>query len=126
MARSCNTKERKIKTTEHCKDCGWCCYYSNHPVPTNDYFTLERMLELYYMQGHKVYWEPGNGKWYVLHVAPCAQYNTKTKLCKLYETGKRPEICKDYVCPDPGNMWERHEKLCAESQRYLKRKFGER
>jgi hypothetical protein len=69
------------------------------------------MLELYRAQGHKVYQEPTNGKWYVLMDQPCQHYMGRGKGCALYGTGKRPEICRDYVCGDPGNMHERHDKL---------------
>jgi len=118
-------KIKEGKTTEHCLDCGWCCAKSNFPIPTNDYFKLERMLELFYKQGHPLYWEPKDGEWYVLLDIPCQHYDILTKKCDLYGTGRRPEICGDFICGFPGRMYQRYNNLLKGSQQILKRKFGE-
>jgi SAM-dependent methyltransferase len=128
IRRKCGTPpavDPKTKTTEHCSDCGWCCVQSNFPVPTNDYFRLDRMLELYYKQGHKLYQEPVNKKWYVLTDTPCKHYDKLTKKCDLYGTGKRPKVCRDFVCAWPGTIWERYNKLVEDAAIVLKDKFGE-
>lgn len=118
--------ESKVnRTTQFCRDCGWCCAKSNFPVPTNDYFRLNRMLELYYRQGHPLYWEPTNGKWYILLDQPCQYYDQTTKQCKVFGTKKRPEICGDFICGFPGRIYKRYDVLLAGSQRILKQKFGE-
>ena len=109
-------------TTEYCKDCGWCCFYSNHPVPvTDNQFKLDTMLELYYKQGHDVYYESQNGKWYVLMSQSC-QHLTGSE-CDIYGTGTRPTICKTFICPAPGRMHERYETLVKASKRILEQKF---
>lgn len=97
------------------KSCGWCCQYTNLPVPTNEMFTLKRMLELYRLQGHKVYKEPTEGRWYVLIDAPCAHWDPETALCRIYNIS-RADLCNRWTCHDPGGMHEYYDRLIKEGE----------
>jgi Fe-S-cluster containining protein len=97
--------------------CGWCCNNINMPVPTNEFFTLERMIELLRTQGHTIYCEPGDDLWYVIINKPCVHYDTETTKCRIHNQ-PRPWLCSNWVCHDPGNMIEYYDNLVKEGEEY--------
>jgi Fe-S-cluster containining protein len=109
----------KEKNLECVEGCGWCCEHMNMPVPTNELFTLKRTLELFLLQGHNVYRDPGDKLWYVIIKSPCAHFDIDTKKCRIYHL-KRPYLCREWVCHAPGHMYTYHAKLFREGREYVK------
>jgi len=105
-----------LKAKACVKGCGWCCQYQNLPLPTNDFFTLKKMIELYRTRGNKVYIDPTDKIWYALIYSPCVHYDTETTLCGIHES--KPELCAKWVCHDPGRMHEYYQQLIKEGEEY--------
>jgi len=110
-----------LKAKACVEGCGWCCRNVNMPVPTNELFTLERMLELLLLQGHKIYQEPSSKDWYVIIESPCAHYDIETRKCRIYHLLEaRAYLCRNWTCHDPGNMLEYYDFLTIKGEKDAK------
>ena len=99
-----------------CQNCQWCCRYDVFKVPNDE------ALEVYYIRGRSLIWEPKLKQWFVLEHVPCT-YISSVEGCLIYK--KRPEGCRNWMCPYPdGSIWKKMCIYIEAAERILKVKFG--
>jgi len=81
----------------------------------------DTFLEVYYVKGLPLYWEPFTKEWFVIFPYKCQYLSTQG--CLIYEN--RPTGCRMGMCPWPGWIQERIKILLRASEKILKHKFGE-
>ena len=100
---------------EICLKCGWCCQHEVFKVP-------DGALELYWVRGHDLFYDPKLQHWFVV-VEQCCKCYDGTK-CMIYDN--RPQADIDWMCPYPdGSIWEKIKIFKKAAQRILKIKYGE-
>jgi len=99
---------------EICKACGWCCKHDVFRVPDTS------SLELYWVRGHRLIYDPKFKGWFVIVNQVCQHYDG---ICQIYDN--RPQADIDWMCPYPdGNMYRTIKILESAAQRILKVKYG--